>query len=271
MTFQLQKRIIHDMQTALHIIAIPALKDNYIWLMHNGQHATIIDPGDAVPVLDALNRHRLTPDSILITHHHHDHIDGVHALCAAYPNIRVYASQHEHYPFSYIGVREPDCIRLESLQINLAVIDLPGHTLGHIAFFASTPPEQKILFCGDTLFGAGCGRLFEGSAEQMFISLQKLAALPAETLVYCTHEYTLQNIEFALRLEPSNPMLIKRYHDTKQYRAQRLPSLPSHLGLELKTNPFLRCHSEEIKSAIHLPDASELQVFTKIREIKNHY
>lgn len=265
------------MQAPLQIIAVPAFKDNYIWLIHNGTQAVAVDPGDAEPVLNALNLLGLNLHSILITHHHHDHIDGVNTLLGAYPKVNIYAPKHEQYDFKHTSVCEPDIVRLSDLNIDFNVIDLPGHTLGHIAYFSAKPrfatanPRQKLLFCGDTLFGAGCGRLFEGTAEQMFASLQKLAALPAETLVYCTHEYTLHNIEFALTLEPSNQALLQRQQDTIKLRAQHQPSLPSNIALELATNPFLRCNSHEIKSSTHLKNASALQVFSAIREIRNHY
>ena len=270
MTFQAHKQIIVDMHHPLQIIAIPAFKDNYIWLIHNNTYALVVDPGDALPVISTLNLLQLKLHGILITHHHQDHIGGVATLVEKYPTVEVYAPRHEQYTFVHQPVAEPDIISIEPLNIALSVINLPGHTLGHVAYHASHA-HQQWLFCGDTLFGAGCGRLFEGTAEQMLNSLQKLAALPAETQVYCTHEYTLHNIDFALTLEPGNKALIQRQRDTIALRNQHQPSLPSSIGLELATNPFLRVHSQEIQSSIGLENAPPLEIFSKIREMRNLY
>lgn len=260
--------MIGGMQHNLQIIPIPAFKDNYIWLIHNHRQAVIVDPGDAVPVLESLQRLQLDLNTILITHHHHDHIGGVTALQNAYPHARTYAPKLEQYQFQHTSVSEGDTLDIAELSLRLAVIDLPGHTLGHIAYYVE---ESDLLFCGDTLFGAGCGRLFEGTPSQMYHSLQKLAALPQDTKVYCTHEYTMHNIGFAMTLEPNNQQLVKRQQDTIKLRNLQQPSLPSTIGLELATNPFLRCGSAEIKSSIQLENAAPLQVFSTIRELRNHY
>lgn len=271
------------MQHDLQIIPIPAFKDNYIWLIHNGSQAIIIDPGDAEPVLVALKHLKLSLQTILITHHHHDHIGGVAKLMEAYPDVTVYAPKLEQYHFKHTPIGEPDVIELSPFNLKLAVIDLPGHTLGHVAYYIERNAEnhnghnhgesydKNLLFCGDTLFAAGCGRLFEGTPTQMFSSLQKLAELPHDTQVYCTHEYTLHNISFALSLEPNNQALIKRQMETLRLRNLQRPSLPSSIGLELATNPFLRCDAAEIQSSIQLTNATPLQVFSTIREMRNHY
>lgn len=263
------------MQPQLQIIPIPAFKDNYIWLAHNGSHALIVDPGDAAPVIACLQQLNLTLTSILITHHHADHIGGVAALIAAYADITVYAPKLEQYAFQHINVAEPDTIELSELNLKLKVLDLPGHTLGHIAYYtdenSNNSPAHNYLFCGDTLFGAGCGRLFEGTPKQMLASLQKLAQLPLATQVYCTHEYTLHNINFALSLEPNNLALLQRQQATIALRQKQQASLPSTIGLELASNPFLRCNSLEIQASLGLKNASELQVFTAMREMRNHY
>lgn len=271
------------MQHDLQIIPIPAFKDNYIWLIHNGSQAVIVDPGDAEPVFATLARLKLSLQTILITHHHHDHIGGVAKLMEAYPDATVYAPKLEQYHFSHTPISEPDVIELSQFNLKLAIINLPGHTLGHIAYYIERHAKnydgynydeshrKNILFCGDTLFGAGCGRLFEGTPSQMFSSLQKLAALPHNTQVYCTHEYTLHNISFALSLEPNNQALIKRQLETLRLRNLQLPSLPTSIGLELATNPFLRCDAAEIQSSIQLENATALQVFSTIREMRNHY
>lgn len=258
------------MQNQLQIIPVPAFKDNYIWLIHNGSKALVVDPGDATPVLNALESLHLELETILITHHHQDHIGGVNALIKKHPDIKVFAPRLEHYDFSHIPVAEADSIRCTAWLAEAKVLDLPGHTLGHIGFYIEHD-GNKWLFCGDTLFGAGCGRLFEGTPAQMFATLQKLAKLPADTKVYCTHEYTLHNISFALTIEPNNAALSGRQQNTAALRHAQLPSLPSTIGLELATNPFLRCHSKEIQSAVQLKDQPEIKVFTKIRELRNHY
>ncbi|HSI38712.1 MAG TPA: hydroxyacylglutathione hydrolase [Methylotenera sp.] len=262
------------MRHNLQIIPIPAFKDNYIWLIHNHQQAVIVDPGDATPVQETLQRLQLDLTTILITHHHHDHIGGVVELQSAYPHARTYAPKREQYQFQHTPVSEGDTVNLAEFSLQLAVIDLPGHTLGHIAYYIERGSEgdvENLLFCGDTLFGAGCGRLFEGTPAQMYDSLQKLAALPQDTKVYCTHEYTMHNIEFAMTLESNNQQLVKRQQDTIKLRNLQQPSLPSTIGLELATNPFLRCTSPEIQSSVQLPNAPALQVFSTIREMRNHY
>ena len=258
--------MIDSMQHKIQIIPIPAFKDNYIWLLHNGIQATIVDPGDASPVIAVLHQLNLSLSTILVTHHHHDHIGGVHTLIQHYPDVTIYAPQYEEYDFRHHAVSEPDTVCLPDFGLQFAVIDLPGHTLGHIAYYT-----EDILFCGDTLFGAGCGRLFEGTPEQMYHSLQKLARLPADTKVYCTHEYTLHNINFALTLEPNNAALIQRKLDTKNLRNKLQPSLPSTLSLELATNPFLRCSNTDISESLQLENTPPLEVFRTIREMRNHY
>lgn len=262
--------MIDDMQHPIQIIPISAFSDNYIWLMHDGSQAIIIDPGDAAPVINILDQLQLTLHAILITHHHRDHISGVNALLKKYADVRVFAPKLEQFDFAHTQVCEPNTMHLTPFNIKIAVLDVPGHTLGHVAYYL-TQGDKQWLFCGDTLFGAGCGRLFEGSPEQMLNSLQKLAALPAETLVFCAHEYTLNNIDFALTLEPHNAALIARHHHTLALRRQQQASLPSTIALELATNPFLRCNSQEIKSTTSLDNATSLQVFSAIRELKNHY
>ena len=278
MTFIAPEQIIVAMQTILQIIPIPAFKDNYIWLIHNGKQAIIVDPGDAEPVLETLNRLDLSLNTILITHHHSDHIDGVPALLAAFPQTNVYAPKLEQYPFKHEPVEEGTAIKLAEFDIKLDVMHVPGHTLGHVAYFVNLKHQQNdensqknLLFCGDTLFGAGCGRLFEGTAEQMVSSLNKLATLTPDTQVYCTHEYTLHNINFALTLEPNNQALIQRHTDTVKLRNSNQPSLPSSIALELETNPFLRCNSQEIQTSVNLKNASYLEVFSTIRKLRNHY
>lgn len=250
----------------LEILPIPAFKDNYIWLLQDDQHAVVVDPGDAEPVIKAITQHQLTLDSILVTHHHNDHIGGIPELVKIY-GAQVYAPAREHYDFPHMALNEGDFVTLNNLDLTLQVLELPGHTLGHIAYYA-----DPYLFCGDTLFSSGCGRLFEGTAEQMYRSLQRLAMLPDNTKVYCTHEYTAHNIEFALSVDSSNTALRARQLEVRSLRSQGLPSLPSSIGLELQVNPFLRCDDPAIKQALDLSDShASIDVFTILRNMRNHY
>jgi hydroxyacylglutathione hydrolase len=249
----------------LHFIPVPAFTDNYIWLLHNNRHAVVVDPGDAAPVLKILKALNLRLDAILITHHHSDHIDGVSTLNKHHPT-QVYAPQYEHFSFKHIPLIEGDEITLENLALTFKVMWLPGHTNGHIVY-----ANEKHLLCGDVLFGAGCGRLLEGTPTEMLSSLNRLKKLNAKTKVYCTHEYTRKNIEFALTLEPNNQDLIKRKEVASELRLNNQASLPSTIGLELKTNPFLRCNQIDLVKNSGVENSNELSVFTKIRHLRNHY
>ena len=249
----------------LHISPIPAFDDNYIWLLHNGRDALVVDPGDAAPVLQVLEKLQLNLTAILITHHHSDHIGGVAKLIERY-SPQVFAPQYEQFAFKHKALTEGDDIELVEIGMKFKIMWLPGHTLGHIAYLNETH-----LFCGDVLFGAGCGRLFEGTAAQLLHSLNRLKELNPRTKVYCTHEYTLKNIGFALTLDPSNQDLIERKKTVTQLRAENLPSLPSTIALELKTNPFLRCNQTEIVKNSGAENVSELNVFSAIRTLRNHY
>ena len=253
----------------LHIIPIPAFDDNYIWLLHNGQNAVVVDPGDAAPVMATLQQLKLQLSAILITHHHSDHIDGVAALLKhqdAPAPMPVYAPHYEQFKFDHIKLAEGDVVNLPQIGQTFNVMWLPGHTLGHIAYV-----NDAYLFCGDVLFGAGCGRLFEGTAAQLLHSLQRLKKLSPTTKVFCTHEYTAKNIDFALTLDPNNADLIDRKQQVKQLRAQHAPSLPSTIALELKTNPFLRCNQASIITHSKAENNNELTVFTAIRSLRNRF
>ena len=245
------------------ITPIPAFQDNYIWLISNSQHAVVVDPGDAAPVIAYLKKHKLTLDAILVTHHHADHIGGIDELARHHP-CKIYAPLKEKYDFTHEAVTDNQIIHLDNLQLSLEVLDVPGHTLGHVAYYGANS-----LFCGDTLFGAGCGRLFEGTPAQMFSTLQKLAQLPANTQIYCAHEYTERNLQFALTVEPNNPALLRRIEQTHAARMAGKPSLPSSMASELSTNPFLRCHSSEIAKKMGLEGRELLEIFTAIRQARN--
>lgn len=255
--------------TMLEIIPIPAFADNYIWTLHDNQHAIVIDPGDAAPVRAYLDKHQLKLSAILVTHHHRDHVGGILELVEVY-NSPVYGPRLEKIPGITHPLGEGDVVEISALNLRLDVIDIPGHTRGHIAFL-----WNNSVFCGDTLFGCGCGKLFEGPHAQLHHSLQRLAQLPDTTLVYCTHEYTELNLPFALVCEPANSQLKQRELDTHALREQNLPTLPSTMALEKATNPFLRCrepeiiHNLELKLGHTLPSNDELAVFTAMRQLRD--
>lgn len=225
----------------MHVVPLPALADNYIWLLHDelGQ-ALVVDPGDAAPVEAALKARNLSLGAILLTHHHADHIGGVDALLARH-DVPVYAPHDERIPTANHRVGGGDVVSLTQPSASFHVIAVPGHTTSHIAYAGC-----GVLLCGDTLFSLGCGRLFEGTPEQMLASLDRLAALPDQTLVCCAHEYTASNARFAQTVEPTNAALAARQREVAQLRANDLPSLPVMLGTERATNPFLRTDSEEV-------------------------
>lgn len=237
----------------MNLLPIPAFSDNYIWMIHDAEHAVVVDPGQADPVLNMLAQLGLKLQGILVTHHHADHVGGVDAIRAA-TGAPVWGPAFETLPEPVTRVQGGDSIDL--LGGPWQVIDVPGHTSGHIAFFSDHAnikhPAQPVLFCGDTLFSGGCGRLFEGTAEQMQASLDALAALPASTLVCCTHEYTISNLRFAQAVEPNNPDLAQYLDHCQKLRARGQPTLPSTLQTELAINPFMRSRAADvIAAAVH--------------------
>lgn len=221
----------------LQVIPIPAFEDNYIWLLRGADESacTVVDPGDEEPVIEYLERHGLGLDTILVTHKHGDHTGGVAELKHRWPQARVLGPAHEPVAGLDLALADGDRVELVSPGLVFRVLEVPGHTEGHLAFFG-----EGLLFCGDTLFAAGCGRVFSGTFEQLSDSLRRLAALPPETLVYCAHEYTLANLGFASWVEPDNPALQAREKLERHKRENGQPTLPSTLALELATNPFLR-------------------------------
>jgi hydroxyacylglutathione hydrolase len=232
----------------MNIIPLPAFRDNYIWLVHDGRHALVVDPGDAAPVEDALRRLDLQLCAILVTHHHADHVGGVHRLCA-HGQVPVFGPAGEAIEAVSHPVFEGDEIRVPELDIAFRVLDVPGHTAGHVAYVAMDI-EPGLVFCGDTLFSAGCGRLFEGNPAQLATSLAKLAALPSDTRVYCTHEYTLSNLAFARAAEPDNPERDAYTQHCETLRARGEPTLPSTIGRERAINPFLRCDRPSVAATV---------------------
>lgn len=214
----------------LSIKPIKSFTDNYIWMLKKNKDVVVVDPGDAIPVLNFLKEKNLNLKSILITHKHADHIDGIEILLNHYPNIKIYGPKN-NFNFIYTIVNNDELLKINELNIEFRVIATPGHTLDHVVF-----ADQDHLFCGDTLFGCGCGKLFEGSYSQMHSSLKTLSKLPTSIKVYCAHEYTKKNIEFALTQDKDNQYLT----DRKRNLIGKDITLPSTLGEELKTNPFLR-------------------------------
>jgi hydroxyacylglutathione hydrolase len=258
--------------TGLTVLTVPAFKDNYLWLIHDGVHAAAVDPGDGQPILDALRANGLTLTAILLTHHHADHIGGVPQLLREYA-VPVYGPRNDHIAAVTHPLGEGNRVQVPGLALELSVLDVPGHTLGHIAYVNEAPGEHW-LFCGDTLFGAGCGRLFEGTPGQMAGSLAKLAALPDDTLVYCAHEYTLSNLRFAEAVEPGNRALLLRLEADSKARGTNLPTIPSNIAIEKATNPFLRTTEPAILDGLVAagrlqPGAGPVAAFAALREWKN--
>lgn len=254
--------------------ALPAFTDNYIWLLRHQGLAAVVDPGDAAPVLEALAREKLQLRAILLTHHHADHVGGVLELLRA-TGARVYGPARERLPHCDVPLGEGDLVELPELDLCLRVLDVPGHTAGHIAYTGRAAGAAPVLFCGDTLFAAGCGRLFEGTPEQMLQSLTKFVTLAPETQVFCAHEYTLANLRWAQAVEPANRTLREWGEQARLLRDQGLPTLPSTIGRERAANPFLRVEQVDVVHAATQWAGSSLNapvdVFAALREWKNNF
>jgi hydroxyacylglutathione hydrolase len=254
----------------LEVLAIPAFRDNYIWLLRkaNDRSAIVVDPGDAGPVVQALTQSGLDLAAILVTHHHADHQGGVAALAERYRAL-VYGPAAESITGLTHRLAGGETIELPALGTPVRVLSVPGHTSGHLAYLINNR-----LFCGDTLFGAGCGRLFEGTPAQMATSLGLLASLPDDTAVYCAHEYTEMNLRFAAAVEPENPAIQRRIAEVATLRARGEPSVPSTLALEKATNPFLRCEQPGVIAAAQARGAvanDRVSVFAAIRGWRNEF
>ncbi len=255
----------------IEIIPLSALKDNYIWLLKNkaSGHIAIVDPGEAEPVLNLINSDGLTPIAIMITHHHWDHVGGIPEITERY-DIPVYTPKTEVVTGSTNPVAEGDIVSLPELDLELNILDVPGHTSGAVAYYTN-----DMIFSGDTLFAAGCGRMFEGTPSLMHASLSKFKTLSGKTLLYCGHEYTVANLQFASAVEPENKAIQERLIQTKQLRENNLPTVPTTLALELETNPFLRCEHNNIINTAKQHSGKELakpyEVFAEIRSWKDSF
>jgi hydroxyacylglutathione hydrolase len=260
----------------MNLVALPAFSDNYIWMLHDGRKAVVVDPGEAAPVLHALDALKLDLTGILVTHHHADHCGGVDALRGRLHG-QVFGPARETIPQPFVPMRENDVA--EVLGMRFEVIDVPAHTAGHIAYFCKADAGDPIVFSGDTLFSAGCGRLFEGTAADMHHSLSKLAALPPDTRVCCGHEYTVSNLKFASAVEPDNTDIARHMAWCLAQRDKALPTLPSTIGLERLINPFLRCDVPVVAQAAaahgnamaNVDTASGTDVLAALRQWKNEF
>lgn len=240
-------------------------------MLHDGQSAWVVDPGDAAPVLQALATHSLKLQGILVTHHHPDHTGGVAQLRDS-TGAAVFGPQREAMPEPLHRVAEGDSV--EALGLQFRVMEVPGHTSGHIAYYCAEMDGAPLLFCGDTLFSGGCGRLFEGTPAQMLTSLEKLAALPGDTRVCCTHEYTLSNLKFAREVEPDNTALADYQNHCQALRAANVPTLPSSIAQERSINPFLRSNQPTVAASAQRFDAAQTAsqgVFAALRAWKNQF
>ncbi len=252
-----------------NIIAIPALNDNYIWMIVHPrtQQAMIVDPGEATPVLQVLKEYNINLAAILITHHHWDHTNGIEEIIARH-KAPVYAPLKDNVANGDHPIKGGDEVEIPTMELKFQVIDIPGHTVGHVAY-----QRHQWAFTGDTLFTGGCGRIFEGTPDELYHSLCSLAELPLETHVYCGHEYTAANLRFAELVDPNNLILQKRIIETDRLRSRGLPTVPSTIALELQTNPFLRCHLPEIQAAVGNycgePLADTVAVFAALRRWKD--
>ncbi len=252
----------------ISIEAIPAFSDNYIWLL-SGEDTScgVVDPGESAPVLETLRDRKLDLKYILLTHHHYDHIDGAQTLISEFPEVTVYGPEDNRINFDHIECHEGDVIDLNALGLEFGVLEVPAHTRSHIAFFG-----HELLFSGDTLFSVGCGKLFEGTPEQMQSAMDKFSALPPGTRIYCGHEYTLSNCEFALQVEPDNQALQTRKNEAKRLREEEKITLPAILQNELEVNPFMRTREKAVVEAARKIDPSAQpgsQVMAVIRRWKD--
>lgn len=264
----------------MNIIAIPSLSDNYIWMLHNGQQAIVVDPGEAAPVIAALEKSHLQLVAILVTHGHGDHIGGINELrryLLAMPG-QVFGPSGEGLPEPFTVLNGSNA--LDILGLHIDTLDVPGHTKRHLAYYIPLQTMMDgtlfgpVLFSGDTLFSAGCGRLFGGTPAQMLSSLDLLASLPAETKIYCAHEYTLSNLRFASEVEPDNQAIMTYTAQCNALRSKGLATIPSTIGQELQLNPFLRSRLPMVVQTIQARDhlaKNDVEIFAALRLWKDNY
>jgi hydroxyacylglutathione hydrolase len=253
----------------MNLIFLPIFNDNYIWILHNNDEAIVVDPGIATPVIEIVSTLKLRLKAILITHHHADHIGGVADL-KQHLKVPIFAPRIDSISTPYTTVTESDCLAL--LGLSIQVFSTPGHTANHICYYVEPKNETPILFCGDTLFSAGCGRLLGGTAKQLENSLNRLATLPADTRVCCAHEYTEANLKFAVQVDSNNPHVHSYQHEVQLLRQAGLSTLPSSIGLERNINPFLRCHHTTIQESVARYDqqlVTQIGTFSALRAWKN--
>lgn len=253
----------------INIEPIKAFNDNYIWLATTNEGSIVIDPGEAHKTIKYLKENDLNLDAILITHHHFDHTGGIEDMLK-FRNVDVYGPVN-NIPSINKQLRDGDLFSV--IGIDFKIIEIPGHTLDHIAFFSENN-GNPVLFCGDTLFSSGCGRVFEGTFEQMHKSILKLKSLPANTKIYSGHEYTQSNLKFAMEVEPLNQKLISRYNDVQDLLNKGIPTLPTTLELELEVNPFLRCHAREVQNSVvkqFNTSNHEDEIFKALRQWKDNF
>ena len=252
----------------LSVEPIKAYTDNYIWLVSTNEGSIVVDPGESEEILNLIDTNKIDLKGVLITHHHYDHTNGLLDLTNKM-NLEVYGPEKIEGINKIVSESDKFCL----IGIDFEVIEIPGHTLDHLAFYSSNN-ENPILFCGDTLFAGGCGHVFEGTFEQMFKSLKRISKYPKETQVFCGHEYTLSNLKFALEVDKDNKDLANEFNNIEKLISSDIPSLPTNLDKELKLNPFLRCHDIDIKNKVtekfDIID-DELEIFTALRKWKDNF
>lgn len=260
-----------------HIITVPAFSDNYIWLIcdDNKEYGVIVDPGDAVPVIAALEKDNIQPTAILITHFHHDHVGGISALLDLYPDLPVYGPASENIPHITHPLKGDETLCFDEIETDFQVMNVHGHTAGHIAYYTldGNDDEKGKLFCGDTLFAGGCGRVFNGTMKDLHDSLYKISQLPEDTQIYCAHEYTLDNLGFAKWVEPDSDAVLAREEADRALIDNDQATVPSLLSLELATNPFMRTHlphvAERVAEATGKTLNNSTEVFAAMRTWKD--
>jgi hydroxyacylglutathione hydrolase len=262
----------------IQLVGLKALRDNYIWVIYDStlNQCVVVDPGEAGPVLHYLDKHQIVLSAILVTHKHWDHTAGIDALCACFPKTVVYGPVAEQLSQMTRGLVDKEQFGLFNNKLVCTVYAVPGHTLGHIAYYLPNVNGLPVIFTGDTLFSGGCGRVFEGTYDQLYTSLLKLSELPEETRIYCGHEYTVTNLKFAYWLEPQHPMIQDALEQAKEQQTNQQPTLPSVLKIECLINPFLRCDTQSfiaaMKDRLKLSTLSTpLALFTHLRNLKNDW